>query len=85
MEHYDGVHLTVGGYLACSGLALAAGGGYTMLAGWIPDATIWLRDIPPGTAASGDGTATRRAAEAGTTSGTPGRQMTSSSVRRRKG
>lgn len=48
MEHYDGVHLTIGGYVACTGLALPAAGGYTMLAGWIPDATIWLRDISIG-------------------------------------
>jgi len=48
MEHYDGVHLTVGGYLACGGLTLHAGDGYTMLAGWIPDATIWLRDVATG-------------------------------------
>jgi hypothetical protein len=48
MEHYDGVHLTIGGYLACGGLALPAAGGYTMLAGWIPDATIWLRDVVAG-------------------------------------
>ena len=48
MEHYDGVHLTIGGYLACGGLALPAGGGHTMLTGWIPDATIWLRDVTTG-------------------------------------
>jgi hypothetical protein len=48
MEHYDGVHLTIGGYLACGGLVLPAGDGYTMLAGWIPDATIWLRDVATG-------------------------------------
>ena len=53
MEHYDGVHLTVGGCLACGGLAcgglaLPAGGGHTMLTGWIPDATIWLRDVATG-------------------------------------
>jgi hypothetical protein len=48
MEHYDGVHLTIGGYLACGGLALPAAGGHTMLAGWIPDATIWLRDVTAG-------------------------------------
>ena len=48
IEHYDGVHLTIGGYLACGGLALRAAGGYTMLAGWIPDATIWLRDVTTG-------------------------------------
>jgi hypothetical protein len=48
MEHYDGVHLTIGGYVACGDLALAAAGGYTMLAGWIPDATLWLRDVATG-------------------------------------
>jgi hypothetical protein len=48
MEHYDGVHLTIGGYLACRGLALPAGGGHTMLTGWLPDATIWLRDVATG-------------------------------------
>lgn len=48
MDHYDGVHLTIGGYVACSGLVLTAGGGFTMLAGWIPDATVWLRDVTTG-------------------------------------
>jgi hypothetical protein len=45
MEHYDGVHVTIGGYLASCGLALPAAGGYTMLTGWIPGATVWLRDM----------------------------------------
>ena len=48
MEHYDGVHVTIGGYVASCGLALPAGDGYTMLAGWIPDATLWLRDVTAG-------------------------------------
>ena len=48
MQHYDGVHLTIGGYLACGGIAPPAGGGYTMLTGWIPDATLWLRDVTTG-------------------------------------
>lgn len=48
MEHYDGVHLTIGGYLASRGVPLAAGGGHTMLTGWLPDATIWLRDVVAG-------------------------------------
>jgi hypothetical protein len=42
---YDGVHVTIGGALAASGLALPAAGGYTMLAGWMPGATLWLRDV----------------------------------------
>jgi hypothetical protein len=45
MGQYDGVHLTIGGYLACGGLVLPAAGGHTMLTGWIPDATLWLRDV----------------------------------------
>lgn len=45
MEHYDGVHVTIGGYLASCGLALPVGDGYTMLAGWIPGATLWMRDL----------------------------------------
>ena len=45
MEHYDAVHVTVGGYLASCGLALPVGDGYTMLAGWIPGAAVWLRDL----------------------------------------
>ncbi len=48
MEHYDGVHLTIGGYLACGGVAPPAGDGHTMLTGWIPDATLWLRDVTTG-------------------------------------
>ena len=48
MERYDGVHVTIGGYVASCGLALPAGDGYTMLAGWIPDATLWLRDVTAG-------------------------------------
>jgi uncharacterized protein (DUF433 family)/predicted nuclease of predicted toxin-antitoxin system len=45
MEEWDGVHVTIGGYLASSGIALAVDGAYTMLAGWIPDGTVWLRDV----------------------------------------
>jgi hypothetical protein len=45
MEHYDGVHVTAGGFLSSCGLALPVGDGYTMLAGWIPGATLWLRDM----------------------------------------
>ncbi|MFL0393821.1 hypothetical protein [Streptomyces albus] len=43
--HYDGVHVTVGGFLATCGLAQPVGDGHTMLAGWVPDATLWLRDV----------------------------------------
>ncbi len=45
MEHYDGVHVTIGGYVAACGLALPVGDAYTMLVGWIPGATLWVRDV----------------------------------------
>ncbi|UNZ16099.1 hypothetical protein [Streptomyces sp. 891-h] len=47
-EHYDGVHVTVGGYLSSCGLAQPVHDGYTMLAGWVPDATVWVRDVATG-------------------------------------
>ncbi|MFC4604509.1 hypothetical protein [Rhodococcus kronopolitis] len=42
---YDAVHLTIHGYLATAGIAIpiAAHAGATVLAGWNPDATCWLR------------------------------------------
>ncbi len=45
MEHFDGVHVTVGGFVNSCGLALAVGNTFTMLGGWIPDATLWLHDV----------------------------------------
>ncbi len=45
MTHYDGVHVTVGGYLTSCGRALPVGDAHTMLSGWIPDATLWLGDV----------------------------------------
>jgi hypothetical protein len=45
VERYDGVHVSVGGYVASCGLALRVGDAYTMLSAWIPDATFWLRDV----------------------------------------
>jgi hypothetical protein len=41
---HDAVHLTVAAYLATAGRALDVEGGATVLAGWDPDATIWLSD-----------------------------------------
>ena len=50
---FDGVHLSVWGYLSTAGAALDAGVGAakTVLAGWGPDATFWLTDVlqPAGT------------------------------------
>jgi hypothetical protein len=43
---YDGVHLTVGGYLTAAGRALPVSkAAATMLAGWDPDLTYWLGDV----------------------------------------
>jgi hypothetical protein len=42
---HDGVHLTVLGYLTTPGKAVEIAGGATVLAGWHPDTTFWLRDV----------------------------------------
>ena len=42
---YDGVHLTVSGYLTAAGRHLAVGQSGTVLAGWNPDETYWLNDV----------------------------------------
>ena len=42
---YDGVHLTVRGYLTTAGRCLAVGQSGTVLAGWNPDETYWLNDV----------------------------------------
>jgi|HubBroStandDraft_1064217.scaffolds.fasta_scaffold22569_3 hypothetical protein len=44
MECYDGVHVSIGGYLLSCGLAIPVRNGYSMLVGWLPGATLWLRD-----------------------------------------
>ncbi|WP_425861173.1 hypothetical protein [Arthrobacter sp. TWP1-1] len=47
-ERYDGVHLSLGGYLRTAGLAIPVGEDFaTVLAGWDPDTTYWLRDVEP--------------------------------------
>lgn len=42
---WDGVHVSVAGYLAAAYRALPAAGARTCLAGWDPDATVWLADV----------------------------------------
>jgi len=42
---FDGVHLTVAGYLATAGRALPVDGGHTVLANFTPDETYWLADV----------------------------------------
>jgi hypothetical protein len=45
-QSFDAVHLTVGGYLATAGRAIDVGDGRaTILAGWDPGQTYWLRDV----------------------------------------
>jgi hypothetical protein len=44
-ERFDGVHVTVGGYLTARSVAIPVADGYSVLAGWDPDATLWLRDV----------------------------------------
>lgn len=46
-EHWDGVHVTVNGYLSTAGLpvTVASGEDRTMLAGWNPGTTWWLTDL----------------------------------------
>lgn len=49
-KHYDGIHLTVAGFLECSGAVIPVppshgrSHGASMIAGWHPDATAWLSD-----------------------------------------
>lgn len=44
-QEYDGVHLSVFGYLGTAGTVLEAGAAKTMLAGWAPGETWWLTDV----------------------------------------
>ena len=43
-REWDGVHLSVAGYLATAGRALPVGAARTLLGGWNPDETYWLAD-----------------------------------------
>jgi hypothetical protein len=45
-KNYDGVHVSVGGYLSTSYQALPIGDHFTILSGWHPDSTSWLGDAP---------------------------------------
>lgn len=42
---WDGIHVSVAGYLEAAYRALRVEGGRTCLAGWDPDATVWLADV----------------------------------------
>jgi hypothetical protein len=44
---FDGVHLPIDTYLASAGLTISVGQDVgSMIAGWDPDETYWLRDMP---------------------------------------
>ena len=45
-EHFDGVHVSVGGHLAAAYTALPIGDHFTMLSGWHPDSTFWIGRSP---------------------------------------
>lgn len=42
---FDAVHLSVAGYLSTAGRAITVGPAASVLAGWSPDETVWLRDV----------------------------------------
>lgn len=44
-EHFDAVHLTVGGYIATRSVPIPVADGYSVLAGWDPDVALWLHDV----------------------------------------
>jgi hypothetical protein len=45
-DDWDGVHVSVAGYLSTGGSAISAGAASdTLLAGWDADQTLWLRDV----------------------------------------
>lgn len=43
-QDFDGIHVSVQGYLAVAGEVVEVPGGATVLAGWSPDETFWLTD-----------------------------------------
>lgn len=45
-EHFDGVHVSIGGYLSTSYTAWPVGDHFTILSGWHPDSTFWIGRSP---------------------------------------
>ncbi|EGD53373.1 hypothetical protein [Gordonia neofelifaecis] len=51
-ENYDAVHVTIAGYLTTATQAIDVDDRHqTMMAGWMPDGTVWLNDVLATTAA----------------------------------
>jgi hypothetical protein len=42
---WDGVHLSIAGFITASGPAIEVGDAATVLVGWDPDQTLWLTDV----------------------------------------
>lgn len=42
---WDGIHLSIAGYITATGFAIPAADTATVLAGWGPDQTLWLNDV----------------------------------------
>lgn len=42
---WDGVYLSIAGYLTASAFAIPAADAATVLIGWEPDETLWLNDV----------------------------------------
>jgi hypothetical protein len=59
---WDGVHLSIAGYITATGFAIPAAGAATVLTGWGADQTLWLNDVFIGTD------------RVGTWTGTPGKE-----------
>ena len=60
---WDGVHLSITGYITGTGFAIPAAGAATVLTGWEPDQTLWLNDV------------FTRTDRVGTWTGTPGPEV----------
>src|SRR5215831_100969 len=55
---WDGVHLSIAGYITATGFVIAAASAAIVLTGWEPDQTLWLNDVFTKTARSGTWTGT---------------------------
>ncbi|MBV9450411.1 MAG: hypothetical protein JO345_31430 [Streptosporangiaceae bacterium] len=44
-QDWDGVHLSIAGFITATGFATTVGDAATVLIGWDPDQTLWLNDV----------------------------------------
>ena len=85
VRQWDGVHVSVGGYLSTAGMRVDAGGAATLLVGWDANQTLWLNDVFTSVRQLGtwEGTPGREAIPL-TSGGRPTTARTSGSPRRRR-